>query len=84
MLDERFEPAVDPIEPMVQHADAGGPGTELTCPEHPREQVRLDAVVVLENPEGLEQVVLVVGIGRVEPRDPRAHGLHDGLGRLAR
>ena len=45
--------------------------------EQPLEQLDVDHVVELADPEGLEQMVLEVGVVPVEARDPALEGRHD-------
>ena len=58
------------IAPVAQHACGGGAGAEIRRAEHFVQQVDVDDVVVLVDPQGLQQVVLVVGIVLVEVGDP--------------
>ena len=48
----------------------GGPGVEVGRGEHALEQLDVDDVLVLVHPEGFDQVMLIIGVGLVELRDP--------------
>ncbi len=58
------------IEPELQHTNGGRARAELFGLEKPLQQIDLDDVVVLEDPESFQQVVLVVVVGRIELPDP--------------
>ena len=73
--------AVDAIEPELQHAHGRRAGAELLRLEQALQQRRLDDVVVLVDPERLEQMVLVVGVAGVEAVDPRPQRRDDVLRR---
>ena len=56
------------VAPVAQHARRRGPGVEVGRAKHPLEQLVVDDVVRLMQPQRFEQVVLVLGILRVESR----------------
>ena len=48
-----------PVAPVAQHARRGGAGPEVGRRQHPLQQVGVDDVVVLVEPQRFEQLVLV-------------------------
>ena len=74
---ERVERLRNAIAPDAKDSSGGGPGVEVGRGEDPVEQLEVDDVLVLMGPESFGQVVLIIGVGLVEPGDPRLEGRDD-------
>ena len=67
---EQAHRALDAIEPELEDAYRRGPGAELLGLQQARQERPVHAVVMLVHPERLEEVMLVLGVARIEPLHP--------------
>ncbi len=74
---EPVEGLGDAVAPDAEDPGGGGPGVEVGRGEHAIEQLDVDDVLVLMGPEGFGQVVLIIGVGLVEPGGPGLEGGDD-------
>ncbi len=69
---EPIERIRHPVAPVAEHARGRGPGAEIARGQQPAQQLDVHDIVKLVDPQGLQQVVLIIDIVLIQVRDPFA------------